>query len=1394
KKTRQHRFRTPYRIYFSAQGAAPPPPPAPAGKVVPERGEIFPNGGFEEMTAEGAPKDHVQFRAGLMALDTAVFHDGRQSLRLNPPRDSKSSATTAGFGVADMRVESGQNYIMGFWARAQGTDAAVSCSSSLQWRDRNGAVLKDAQGQVLRTTLIASRYYQTDFDWTYAEKTVEAPKDAFFADLYLSTWSKVGNVWLDGITARPQVLPSDPIEAARMKIETTTWPDVGLMLDVSPEVVTPHTPWMKPAAGGPVKTLYLAQMSKDTDGVARNVIELAQRLQMDWAFLPVLKRRLPTYAFYVIKTADDIEPFTVELLKSRLREHWDLIVADHVDFNGVQKEFTDLLLGAADAGAGVLFLDCRNLPATIAVKGAPPASFAIMPHLNPRVPATACGGLAMAQRRKGRMAVMSSVEKLYPCIPHGQTTYMIDLQAKALPGWEYRFIPLIKAALWLAGRQPAASVTKAEAVGGALRFAISGRPAQGYALEITLRDTFGRASEPRKLPLEAGASVLEARLPKLLAGQHAAEFRLLDADGNIVDFGATAFTVASACVIQKLSTDKRVYHGAESVSVLAEVSQAPQGASLVVELYDAYDRVVARRAAPLASDQTSARVTLPLSRPLTILHRAFARVVKGGDALCEGMVEFSAPDGFPQDDEYSIYLWNGGPQFAPGYLMALKQAGFENVLLEPGRMEYAGDPVLRAGLRAWGYSLRLGSLRDDGSGPPGVRVPCFNDPAWWKKVEASVQKFGPGMAYYGLRDFILDDEVHLGAETCFCPHCMARFHEYLKASYPGLAALNRAWGTQLKNWGEARPLTLKETWDKSAPLASWLDHKMFMALTFAQMIGRVRDLCRPFIPDIKVGLSGTQNPDYTYNWAEFLKYAECIGNYGGVQCDLIQSFKKPGSRVGRWTGGYAYSWVNAEKYERCAPWEGIFSGSPCYFFFHGTSCWGMRGDLRMNTNTRMALEEARVIQEGIDKLLLSTPRRDDGVAVHYSHASCFAAAGRKDPRSWSAAVDGWRFLLDDLGLGFRFVSTEQVEQGLLRGGKVKVFILPVSYCLSAKEVDALARFVEDGGTVIADHSPGVYDGHGGAQDKDVLTKLFGVRRAAESVKDLEGMLEITDSPLTGGKARAIRIRYADEGLTLAQGKALARFAGKPALVVHEIGKGRAVLLGCVMRDYAKSDLVGGGETQLIGRGDPALTTPLREMVASILDSAGVRPAVTLTTGDGVNFQPLTKTAVYDAGAIRYAGLLKPDSAFKPIQPHERVPVKVDMGTEGHIYDVRAGKYLGKGRRADIVMTPAIGQVLAVLPYRVDRVEVTAGDVERGETVTAQVNIKAQGDMGRHVVMARFVAPDGKETPYYRTKAVLEKGSGSITISTALNDAPGAWTVHATDVASGITGKATFTLK
>jgi len=984
---------------------------------------------------------------------------------------------------------------------------------------------------------------------------------------------------------------------------------------------------------------------------------------------------------------------------------------------------------------------------------------------------------------------------------------------KEYPYWEYLMIPFIKAIVWTADDGPLASVDSVEAQGASLRVCIAGRQPRAVKLRITFKNTYNETVATRAYPvsLKPGRHDLELALPKLPGGSHIAHYQLTDENGRVYDFGACTMVTPSECSIEEAALPKDAFRAGETIHCALRLTNVPRGCRLVSEVEDTYERVLVRQQQPLAEGQTNAKLTFAIQRPLAILHRIFVSVKQGDMLVARKTHEFSMPWEYPPDDELMAYTWYGQPMGFKRW----KDCGFDSVVFSFRR---GSSGILKAlvnmGLRPWGYGLAyaIGNPGHKGegayNGPDLVREPCFSDPAWWAKYRETCLKHlrDNRHLFYGVRDYQMCDEMRLGPAVCASEHCLSRFREHLQTRYVDLTALNREWGTSFKSWDVVEPIPLTEVSDEKSNLPQWLDHRLFMNTVFRDWVGRTKGILREVNADATCGLSGTQIPDTTYDWWQLMKVVDCLGNYGGIQQELVASFRAPHARNGQWTGGYVPTEVIHERHQRGSVWHGVFKQDRGYFFFHASSAGtSLLGDLRLAPNMKIAVEELVNVKRGVAKLILSSEAASDGVGMHYSQSSLFCAMGTIGAGFWRESLDSWKFLLHDLGLSFKFVSYEQLANGKLDTDTCKVFILPFSVSISAKETETLRAFVRNGGTVIADYAPGLYDGHGKRRENLALMELFGVRRRGSEIRATGCELKVSASQDVGWAVpteqakRELLIRYGESGLepTTATAYADTGEPTAPALLYNQFGKGKAILLNCAISGYAQTKLGGtGGELSEVTRGDPKITTPTRELMEEILRGRDVARRVRITTSDAADFQPLTRTFRFRHGAIEYVGILRPDRRPGAVQPSDYVPVTIDFGRLSHLYDVRQGEYLGQRAKVSTKIASGIAHLYALLPYRVQHLTVTAPkQCGAGEPLNAGVTVAAEGAArDTHVVHVEAIGPDGKARAHYASNVKLHNGAGEVSVPMAINDPKGRWQLQVRDVATGLSADAIVELR
>jgi hypothetical protein len=372
-----------------------------------------------------------------------------------------------------------------------------------------------------------------------------------------------------------------------------------------------------------------------------------------------------------------------------------------------------------------------------------------------------------------------------------------------------------------------------------------------------------------------------------------------------------------------------------------------------------------------------------------------------------------------------------------------------------------------------------------------VRTPCFTSP----EFHAQLQKDTKFMAenckfrYNDVNHLWAGDEMFLGRSVCTSPSCLAGFRKKMEKSFGKIEALNQTWGTDFKNFAEVHPKQLNELKDKNR-LGAWLDHKMYMTEVFAEnFFGKAKTELEKYVPDVKIGPTGTQQPGFGYNWHELMKYCRIVGYYSGVQTKVIHDLADSTLMAGQCGGGYTHGHIDYEPYNYDTMWRTLLNGGNLAYHYHGAS---IKSDGSLTDNMRYYCSSLRELKSGIGKLYLSAQPRFD-VALLYSQPSLFAAMGSCGQDEWQNSQTSWAKLLEDLRVSARFINYEELaEKGVPAG--IKVLILPFTLALSDKEVASLERFAARGGVVIADRDAGIFDGHGRKRsEKERLEKLKFVK-------------------------------------------------------------------------------------------------------------------------------------------------------------------------------------------------------------------------------------------------------------------------------------------------------------
>ena len=232
-----------------------------------------------------------------------------------------------------------------------------------------------------------------------------------------------------------------------------------------------------------------------------------------------------------------------------------------------------------------------------------------------------------------------------------------------------------------------------------------------------------------------------------------------------------------------------------------------------------------------------------------------------------------------------------------------------------------------------------------------------------------------------------------------------------------------------------------------------------------------------------------------------------------------------------------------------------------------------------------------------------------------------------------------------------------------------------------------------------------------------------------------------------------------------------------ALHERTVGKGRTLTFGGYAPSYLRERLKPAGAV-------------LRQAVARFLDSRSIRPAFTARPADGT-FLPITVVCFRD-GDCQYVGLQR-DYKIADQSPKD---FDVIGSTEAHVYDVRAGEYLGRARRVRRGLEVARGALLAFLPYHATRLEIRGLPAAccQGDLIRLQAALHTEGERPSNgIVRVEVRDPAGKRSPMLSHKILSRAGLAEWHLRIALNDPVGNWTILATDIATGTSATKQFRL-
>jgi beta-galactosidase len=449
---------------------------------------------------------------------------------------------------------------------------------------------------------------------------------------------------------------------------------------------------------------------------------------------------------------------------------------------------------------------------------------------------------------------------------------------------------------------------------------------------------------------------------------------------------------------------------------------------------------------------------------------------------------------------------------------------------------------------------------------------------------------------------------HIGNEyhgTCYCDQCDARFRLWLQSRYVTLDELNRRWGTAVwsqryGDWTEVHVPRLSRGWMNPA---RQLDFARFTSDVLLELFTAERDLIRAATPSIPV----TTNFFAFHRGVDARRWA---GEVDVVAFDMYPDPAKPDSMVdaafqfdlmrslrgGRpWmlmeqaTGAVSQWQTNTTKRPgrmRLGSLQAVAHGSDSVMFFQWRAA--RRGQEKFHsamvphggTATR-TWEEVRSLGHELPQLAdVAAAQTTPDVGIVWDWPNWWAVEGVAHP------VNTFDYR-DTVMRHYRPLWNQHIAADVIdldaNLSRYKLVVVPNQYMMTAAQSAALVRYVDAGGHVLVSYFSGIVD-----EDDAVVGNAYpGALRSVVGghvrdfsplpAEDTVGISATAGSLLAVDMPTGAGTQWQDD-MVAENAEVIAVYtdgylAGRPAILDHELGSGRAVYVGTRLDDAALDALL-----------------------------------------------------------------------------------------------------------------------------------------------------------------------------------------------------------------------------
>jgi hypothetical protein len=571
---------------------------------------------------------------------------------------------------------------------------------------------------------------------------------------------------------------------------------------------------------------------------------------------------------------------------------------------------------------------------------------------------------------------------------------------------------------------------------------------------------------------------------------------------------------------------------AGSIDVIYRFDGPVTGHGLIeAEWTDTVGRVVERRRIPLdLTGAVEAVFSLDPKRAVTVknrlaVHLSLDETDQSGKPVHREHEEAASFIVSPPDNgwsDYQIIMWQ--PQTPAGYA-ALKRIGITAGMVQSDRSDKPSrqvmdrvDAMLDADLRWYLENIAtdfyspyhrwfadrpvnwrfLEAKRRYWVNPQDTaaltREPSLSDPEWLDRIRDRLIGNVSALSRYRPLFYNLADEPGIADVSAFWDFDLSAtsleaMREWLKEQYGDLARLNQEWAASFGSWDAVVPMMTREAIQRNDQnFAAWADFKEWMDVAFARALRSGSDAVHGADPQALSAIEGAQIPGWGgYDYSRLASSVDSMELYDyGENIEMLRSFNPNAVMLTTsFSGGAA---------EEHRVWRELLRGARGLVLWDDTNQF-IAKDGAIGDRGREAAPYFQEIRSGLGAVLINSRSHTDPIAILNSPASMrvrWLMDRKSEGEGWSrrnASVEAgdtsiristrnYARVIKHMGLQHRFLSADQVEKGELGRAGDRVLILPGTIALSAGAAKAVRDFVWQGGTVVADTEPGIFDERG----------------------------------------------------------------------------------------------------------------------------------------------------------------------------------------------------------------------------------------------------------------------------------------------------------------------------